>query len=1203
MIKKIGKWNGYIALLIVCIMLMGVLLPVTQAVDINRIEGFDKGPSYTSVIPMKKITFINYDEEGYLDDYAYLASVPTAVFNDGDRLFSHPLLFYQDEYPVEEDKDRSLNARQGLDYFMEDWMEYCNGQLDQMTLINVPKDKVDQWGAREYTLIEQDNPYAIANELALNDWSYSDDAVIAVIKEQYDNPVIQTEGEVKGSLKSCEVGKKHFKVQSPMIGTGATYQSFEINDRDYKYIVAKMSWKEKIDYDLQLYDDQLGMVQAAAEDFKNPYPWYELVGSYIHNYGGWEVSVSAVAKKSAGDDKGKMESMFFNPTPKTTGLFSSNTVDIDIVLLPGVNVSFEATPYGCRDIDITLKWDNPGVELGFTVLDPIKNEIDSTFSLDEVAMKHLVDQTETNEDDNEVSIHLEKLGECGEGENYSVCVFSLEDIHIGVDFTLEYSWSQNFTKSEGDGIESAANGAVLASSLNAPLLYTSPSNLPEMTEDVLYKLGAKNIYLVDFGGHLSKKVKDELRKITNIKKDYREPLDLYNELRNRTGANDVIFSTMEPWDYWYVADVKWNTQRASAGEYPGAYHFGPAAFIAAHHGSPVIIVDNHQKLSQAISWPTDWWFKNSEDRYVEPSSGGMTLTANRAYDFLEEYGFGKIENGGPEKQDQEVIITVAGQFDIGIPWDRSFLGAALPGRFWGSPVDSAYAISRNVFYPALIFVNPGMKKVTLTQGSESTTKIIGGRLQKPIGYNLAITTPMKEEEFEYPVLQVYNSYVYRYNEEKWKHFNCKYARADGIIPWDTPSPDPIDDGAAHGKTGAYYPDISESEVIPFYCDRAGYDNVYSTNFDYISKNLNEGVILWVINAHGMFTHGGYLDLWNPDSPFAHEENPWRTYERIPLKFGHLDELIRWLGFYSSEILELESGTEVKILDLLANLPSVPFQLFPEYGCTENPDVQFLNPQLTLLSRLFQPIFTLQLFDVWGPWPFMIYRDRVIHPFKTIKQGLPFFNFADGDGKVLHSSPTGGRTVTSHTTGVDFDDALGNLHSCGINTISCLPANTYLHLTWMRHGSVYQIIDPWTTTDWAGVWQQMLIKLFAMGYTVGEAYERGIRACGPEYPVGHYWWDVWENVCFYGDPNLRVFVPSTEYTSDSRGGNHWTQKETEPLRYDEDLSINGHMPYGATEYPHEKEPEPIISFWFMAIIIILAIVVVAITIIFKKTKKR
>jgi hypothetical protein len=93
---------------------------------------------------MKQVTFVNFDEDSYLDDYAYLAAVPTAVFQDKGRLFSYPLLFYQDEYPVEEDKERSLNARQGIDYFMEDWMSYSGGTLDSLMTINVPKNKLDE---------------------------------------------------------------------------------------------------------------------------------------------------------------------------------------------------------------------------------------------------------------------------------------------------------------------------------------------------------------------------------------------------------------------------------------------------------------------------------------------------------------------------------------------------------------------------------------------------------------------------------------------------------------------------------------------------------------------------------------------------------------------------------------------------------------------------------------------------------------------------------------------------------------------------------------------------------------------------------------------------------------------------------------------------------------------------------------------------
>ncbi|RLF63387.1 MAG: hypothetical protein DRN33_04180, partial [Thermoplasmata archaeon] len=104
------------AVSLVIIMLLSSALPAVTA-DSNireNVKGYDKGVSWANVVPLKKVTFVNFDENSYLDDYAYLAAVPTTVFYDGNgRLFSYPLLYYQDPYPVKEDKERSLNARQG----------------------------------------------------------------------------------------------------------------------------------------------------------------------------------------------------------------------------------------------------------------------------------------------------------------------------------------------------------------------------------------------------------------------------------------------------------------------------------------------------------------------------------------------------------------------------------------------------------------------------------------------------------------------------------------------------------------------------------------------------------------------------------------------------------------------------------------------------------------------------------------------------------------------------------------------------------------------------------------------------------------------------------------------------------------------------------------------------------------------------------
>jgi len=46
MVKKVGKLNNFIALSIVCIMLSVAIVPITMAMNVDRVQGFDKGPSY-----------------------------------------------------------------------------------------------------------------------------------------------------------------------------------------------------------------------------------------------------------------------------------------------------------------------------------------------------------------------------------------------------------------------------------------------------------------------------------------------------------------------------------------------------------------------------------------------------------------------------------------------------------------------------------------------------------------------------------------------------------------------------------------------------------------------------------------------------------------------------------------------------------------------------------------------------------------------------------------------------------------------------------------------------------------------------------------------------------------------------------------------------------------------------------------------------
>ena len=1148
-----------IILIIVSIILLNSIIPAIASKDI---KGFDKGVSYKPVVPLKKVAFVNFDENSYLDDYAYLACVPTTVFYDGNaNLFSYPLLFYQDSYPVKEDKERSLNARQGLDYFMEDWMSYCNGKLDGMTLINVPRDKVKQWPSRNIVEIKSDDPYEIAAKLALNDWSYSDKAVVAVIEKDFEKSDYELSGRLSGKIPAMEIKNVHFEVpQTNQLNP--IYNSFEVPN-GYKYLRARV-WYPCVyihiafgafqslanisipsgDKDLQLYckynDDWMEASAVAGWNQKFGMD-IDITESYVYKNGDWRVAVTDIPTKGI-----------------TTGRYGSFidiirnlrkvTYQVDVDVFPGVVIPIEdKPPYGCRDATFKLMWDNPNVKLGFSLIGPSNEEVLSEFN-------------ESREGYQEM--HLDQLGECLEGENYSICVYSRDSLNQPVSFKVEYSWKQGITKEEGDSLSSATEGAVLASTLNAPLLYISPNEIPECTKNAMYKLGVKHIYLIDIDGNLKTDLINEMETIAKIKR-YTVLREVYDDIRGKTGSNDVVFTTIDPWSYWYVGELK------PAGEYSGALFIGPAAYIAAHHGTPVLIIDNHPELSSAVVWHNEFWKRAAIDPTEnDPSIAEMYLTGKRVYNFLDKYGF--------DQKGRETIISVADQYDIGPSWDRMFVGVAIPGKFLFSPVDISYWIARNVFYPGLIFINPAMnpKGVKLINGSKSVRRKVFAHG----AHGLKIIKESDEEIFRYPVHLTFASYQYRFNERASKYYGFKYQCADGIVPGETRTFEPIDQNSIKkctGIEGCFWPDIDTSNVVPFYMRKGGYGCAFASNFTATVENLNRGVIYWYLASHGAHVDSGLMIFWDPTQEGASrkgcaamppplsnapkkELNPWRSYD--------------WY-----------------------------------LGSTEEPDTMVAEIHGVIPTLLGDPNmngFLRSAFD-WGPAIMPIRDDiaSILAKIPLIRRILPewFIDTDDyHDGQIC-----GGFLSTFGYTwysGWALDDALKNLHSMVFLTGVCLTGTKYAHTAVVRHGSVAQIIDPWPTSWYGSVWMQSVPRDIILGDTVGEACAKGLSHVGilyldnDEYPH-RWWWDTAENVLYYGDPNLRMFVPSTEYSD----ANHWEREDVKPLRYDSKASIEGHMLYGATSYPHALQPLPIVSIVVVVILLVAVITVIAVTL--KKQGKR
>ncbi|RLF44997.1 MAG: hypothetical protein DRN09_02395, partial [Thermoplasmata archaeon] len=997
--------------------------------------------------------------------------------------------------------------------------------------------KVTQWPSRKVTEIKGDDPYSIAAEIALNDWSYSDKAVVAVIEKDFNrtDKVFSNSFDYKLSIDK-KIKTLHFEIPQTN-RLNPQFREFNVPD-GYKYLVARTTFASLSymvfpfmwivlpagDPDMQVYCKYDGQWMQVAAVAPNTNQWGmdpEALSAktYVYKSGAWRIGITDTPTEGV-QRYGSWKEIISN-------IAKGVNYNIDISLYPGSEVQIPDTPpFGCKDVSIKLTWDNPYVHLGFSLIGPGGEQILSAAN-------------ESAEGYQE--IHLDLLGECLPGEHYTLSIFALDDFQGTTNVKIEYSWHQKVEKKEGNALSSAAEGAILASILNAPLLYISSSIIPKSTIDALRELGVRTIYLVSIDGCLSKNVKNELNSIVKIKKEYEGLSEIYKDITDISGQNDVIFTTIDPWTYWYVAEGK------AAGEKKKAFYLGPATYVAAHHGSPVLIVDMHPELSSALVWHNEFWKRSTNNRvYVLPTVSEMYLTGKRIYDFLKKNHF--------DREGMESILTVAGQYDIGIAWDRVFVGKAASGRILGTPVDTAYLTCRNIFYPALIFENPAMNPdgVKLINGSKSIRKFPWWG-----GMGLRIVRSPQEANFKYPVLHTYITYTHKFNERAVKYYGFKYQTADGIIPGETNSFDAIDDGVNKkytGEDGAFYPDMTVSEIAPFYCSRAGYSNAFSTNFSAVMDDINRGVIMWIRSGHGANGNGGGTSFWDPAhlafyNPLLEklfgatkEDNPWRAYEW-------------YLGStYEPDTLTMEVHGIIAALIGDPNLNGI-FRLGLDWGPAKKP---ILDTASNILSKI--PLIK-WLLPSW------------------FKDTMDYY-----DGYI--NSIMLGVITTPKVHGLEVDNALKNIHSCGCMFGDCQPAGTYYHIALIRHGSVFQIIDPWPTSWYHDIWLEFIPRDLALGKTIGEAYVDGISKVGILYITEppQWWWDIFENVCFFGDPDLRPYVPSTEYSD----VNHWEQKDVQPLKYDSKAYVDGHMLYGATSHPHAYEPLPMMQVITLAIAIILII---------------
>ena len=108
--------------------------------------------------------------------------------------------------------------------------------------------------------------------------------------------------------------------------------------------------------------------------------------------------------------------------------------------------------------------------------------------------------------------------------------------------------------------------------------------------------------------------------------------------------------------------------------------------------------------------------------------------------------------------------------------------------------------------------------------------------------------------------------------------------------------------------------------------------------------------------------------------------------------------------------------------------------------------------------------------------------------------------------------------------------------------------------------------------------ETFIRDLILGYTVGQAYERGIAHVGVQYLTEGWWWDIFENLVYFGDPDLRVFTPKDSWD------------EPEKLTFSKSAIIRGHAPFGAESHPHAiKDMSGAELSFYASLVLIMAVI--------------
>ncbi len=581
--------------------------------------------------PLSKVTVVDFDSESYIDDFSFMAAVPTSVYTYNGEQYLSPLFF--------------STGSESESWLIDDWVEYMSvddgissavaiGDLSETKL----QDVREKLGSKIWPRIDGASSSENAAMLAAYEWNSSDVAILALSRDEFPEPTITT-GSSEHTLtnEAVQLYTYNFTV------TDSNPYNFAFTPpSDSCWIEGYVDWagSQVFTHTLNTPDDYIVDYSVYRQTVfeRNPLYVSELVPLHF-----WYPMIS--------DGEWTM-----TITPRTT---VTTPIDLSAVVKyhPGFTQAI-TVPSNAKWLNVSINWDNAGTDLNLALVDPT-NRLTQWAPAESLI-------SGAGRDSIDIPYPM--------GGQWKLIVTwpdaSSETNNVDTNWIIE-SLPQNLDAY----MESAANGAVIASLMNAPLLYVSPSSVPTYTEWALEYLDVSNIILIDPAGIHQSSLETQIDSmVTRMNADtYPAVSAIINSLANTLGIMERNLVVTTPLGH-------------------GEEFFPVAAFSAAKQAATVLSlsgIDNSVTTRAEETWypyligpdienvyVTERWTTRTENGWYDeriPNSYSMNAAANTFIDFLDD-------RGAYDAVNQQMVTILSPTDMIKTSFDRAIQGEFIVGR-------------------------------------------------------------------------------------------------------------------------------------------------------------------------------------------------------------------------------------------------------------------------------------------------------------------------------------------------------------------------------------------------------------------------------------------------------------------------------------------------------------------------------------------